>query len=80
MRLSFRPVILDMSFDDQEAVLAFREERLFGVLSHLSGIHGESAGKWYVEVVFANLTEPPRTTFATLEEFEQWVENDMQEL
>jgi hypothetical protein len=80
MRLSFRPVILDTSFDDQDAVLAFREERLFGVLSHLGAIHGESAGKWYVEVVFANVTEPPRTTFSTLEEFEHWVENDIEEL
>lgn len=73
MSISFQPVRLDTSLGDDEAVLAFRGDSLFAVLSRLGPIHGESAGKWYVEIFFSQVMDHPRTPFSSLDELEQWV-------
>jgi len=80
MALSFQPVTLDTSLGDSEAMLAFRCGRLLAVLSRLGPIHGQSAGRWYVEVIFADVSGRPSTSFSSLEEVEQWVESDVRRL
>lgn len=69
--LSFQPVMLDGEHGDSEAVLAFREGRLTAVLSHLSAIHGELEGHWFLEASFDEHDFAAKRTFDSLSAFEK---------
>jgi len=73
--LSFQAVILDSSSPDQEGRLVFRDGRLLAVITRLSDIHPELAGRWFVEATFGRvpIVHPP--AFETIDEFEGWITN-----
>ena len=73
MRLSRQTVTLDADSPDREALLVFRDGRLLAVLSHLSDIHPDLQGQWFVEAMFGNV--PPRRpqVFETPDRFEEWL-------
>ncbi|HEX8486080.1 hypothetical protein [Sphingomonas sp.] len=71
--VAFRPVVLDAGHGDQDAMLVLRDDRLTMVLSCLGEMHGELAGRWFVEAVFADTIRAPHETFATLEAVEAWL-------
>jgi len=79
MSISFQAVRLDTSLGDDEAVLAFRCGRLLAVLSRLGPIHGDSAGKWYVEILFSQAINHPRTPFSSLDELEEWIADNAEQ-
>jgi hypothetical protein len=63
--IRFEPVTLQ-SETDSEAMLAYRGDRLVAVLTHLSALHRETAGRWFLECAFA--AEPRKHDFADLDE------------
>jgi hypothetical protein len=73
--LSFQAVTLDSSSPDQEGTLVFRNGRLLAVVTCLSDIHPELAGRWFVEATFGSvpIVHPP--AFETLDQFEDWIMN-----
>jgi hypothetical protein len=73
MMLAFEPVTLDTDSPDREATLVFRDGRLLAVLTVLSGIHAELEGKFFLEVVFADVPIVRPQAFETKEEFEEWL-------
>ena len=77
MAITFEPARLDSAFGDSEAVLAFREGRLFAVLSRLGELHGNLLGHWYVEAVFTVDQEGIGTVFPNLDAFEAHVQRQM---
>ena len=74
MALRFDPARLDSAFGDSEAVLAFRDGRLFAVLSRLGDLHGALMGHWYVEAVFTLNMEGLGAVFPNLDAFESHVQ------
>ena len=74
MALTFQAVRLDSSAPDQDARLVFRDGRLLAVATRLSDIHGELAGRWYVEVTFGAVPNMPDRTFASLPDVEAWLD------
>ena len=71
--LSFQAATLDTDLPDREATLVFRDGKLLAVLSCLSAIHGELAGRWYTEAMFGMVPARPPETFETLARFEEWL-------
>jgi hypothetical protein len=76
MAASFQEVTLDTGGADDQAVLVMRDGRLVAVLSHLSDIHDELAGMWFVETLFGNLPHKPRHTFTSPNEFAAWLDEE----
>lgn len=73
MALMYQEVTLDTDTPDRDGLCVFREGRLLAVLSHLSDMHAEVQGHWYVEALFgeAPMLQPP--TFVDLPAFEDWL-------
>lgn len=61
---------------DEQAVLVLRGGRLTAVLSHLSAMHGDLAGLWFVEAMFGISSSRSRHTFASPDEFVLWLEEE----
>ena len=74
MAYSFQELALASEWPEEEAVLVFRGGRLLAVLSRLSGVHGELAGRWFVEALFRGQTGSTVPTFAALEDFCSWAD------
>lgn len=70
--LSFQPVTLDTVHDDNRAMLVFRDDRLFAVITALSDLHQDMAGSWYVETTFHSRTRVPHEPFDSLDGVEAW--------
>jgi hypothetical protein len=75
MALSFQPVTLDSSTPDREGVLVFRDDQLLAVLTCLSDIHAELAGRWFVEAVFGDVPVVRAPIFDTADQFASWLAN-----
>jgi len=73
MTLSFQPVTLDGNIPDCEATLVFRDGRLLAVLTHLSDIHDDLAGRWFVEAMFGNVPRRQTPIFETVDHFGDWL-------
>lgn len=71
MTLTFQAVTLDTETPDGEATLVFRDGRLLAVLSRLSDIHDDLAGRWFIEAAFGEVPRPHQT-FETLDTLEAW--------
>ena len=75
MVLTFQVVTLDSNSPDQEGSLVFRDGRLLAVITRLSDIHPELAGRWFVEATFGRVPIVYPPPFETIDEFEDWVTN-----
>ena len=73
MDLSYKDVTLDNEASDNRALLVFRNGRLLAVLSCLSDLHGELAGRWFIEVFFEGTPTLVGPIFETIAEFEEWL-------
>jgi len=73
MKLTFQPVTLAASNNDDEGMLVFRDGHLLGVLSRLSEIHDNLAGLWFIEALFDRGPEYHMPTFESLEDVESWL-------
>lgn len=71
---SYQRIILDTHGTDDQGVLVLREGRLTAVLSHLSEMHNEMAGMWYLEMLFGKTPLKPRHMFASPEDFVIWLD------
>lgn len=76
MATSFQEITLDTGDADDRAILVLRDGRLAAVLSHLSAMHDEMAGMWFVEALFGPPPPKPRHTFANPDEFAAWLEKE----
>lgn len=76
MQASFQAITLDTGDTDEEAVLVLKGGRLAAVLSHLSDLHGELAGLWFVEALFGRSPRKLRHTFISPEEFAAWLDTN----
>ena len=76
MAVSLQTVTLDTDDPDRDGLMVFRDGKLLAILSCLSDIHEELEGRWFVEAIFGKnaCLQPP--TFATPDEFEQWVSRE----
>jgi hypothetical protein len=73
MALSSQPVTLDGEGPDREGTLVFRDSRLLALLTRLDTIHGELAGRWFVETIFGDLPERQPPAFETTGAFGEWL-------
>jgi hypothetical protein len=58
---------------DEEGCLVLQDGRLVAVLVKLSALHGDLAGRWYLEAGFGLLDSPDKPDFADLSEAQDWV-------
>lgn len=70
--VEFQAVILDGRSHDEEGVLVFRAGRLLGLLTRLSGIHGDQEGQWFVETIMGDLPTPADRVLPDLGAAEEW--------
>jgi hypothetical protein len=73
MALSFQPVTLDVTSPDREGLMVFRDGRLLAVLTCLSDIHDELAGRWFVEASFGEIPPGEAPVFETPDGFTNWL-------
>lgn len=57
-----------------EGRLTYVEDQLVAVLVRLSALHGEAAGRWFLEAAFGELDGRAHPTFCDLGEAETWIE------
>ncbi len=77
MSLRFQPVLLGSVPDGDDGMLVFQSDRLIAIVSHLGDLHGELAGRWFVEATFAEVAPMVHETFATLSDFEGWAVEEL---
>jgi hypothetical protein len=73
VKIRFEPVLVAAG-EDGEGRLAFCDDHLVAVLVRLSTVHGEAAGRWFLEAAFGRLDGPAHPTFASLDEAMAWIE------
>jgi hypothetical protein len=71
MNIKFQPVRVATGSDDENGLLAYADGRLVAVLVHLSELHDDLSGAWFLEAVFG-LRESSRT-FPNLESAKEWL-------
>ncbi|HEX2558790.1 hypothetical protein [Phenylobacterium sp.] len=76
MNFRFLPVLVAAG-DDGEGRLAFCDDKLVAVLVRLSAVHGQAAGRWFLEAAFGRLAGPTHPTFASLDEAQAWIEAEV---
>ena len=69
MAITFNPVELDSGSWDRNGLAVFNDGKLTAVLSCLDDVHGEAAGKWFVEATFCPMNLNASRTYATPEAF-----------
>lgn len=79
MATSFQDITLDTADGDDRAVLVSRDGRLTAVLSHLSEMHGDMAGMWFVEAMFVSPPFEARHVFTDPQEFVAWLGDEAHE-
>lgn len=73
MRIRIQPVQIATGSDDRESILVFSDEFLVAVLVRLSALHGQEAGRLFLEVGFGSLDSRVPLSFANLNEVEAWI-------
>lgn len=73
MNVRFQPVRMAAE-GGGEGRLTYVEDQLVAVLVRLSAMHGEAAGRWFLEAAFGELDGPAHPIFCDLEEAEAWIE------
>ena len=73
MSLTFQPVRVATSFDEEGMMVLDEEQRLLAVLVRLSDDNEVVPGQWYLEAGFGRLDGPDHPTFADLDEAQHWI-------
>ena len=73
MSLQLQPVRLAPGNDDTEAQLVFVDGSLVAVLVHLSEVHGNEAGMWFLEAWFGSTYRSIQPTFVSLDGAQDWI-------
>jgi hypothetical protein len=73
MSLHLQPVQLATGSDDRDSPLVFSDGFLVAVLVHLSEMHEEEAGMWYLEVGFGPIWGPEHPSFVSLDAAQAWI-------
>ena len=77
MTLQLQPVRLASGNDDTEAQLVFVGGSLVAVLVHLSEVHGDEAGMWFLEAWFGASCRSNQPTFVSLDEAQDWIVGEL---
>ena len=80
MSVHLQPVRLASGNDDTEAQLVFVDGGLVAVLTHLSELHDEAAGMWFLEAGFGSISVRAPPTFANLDEAQDWIAGRLAEV
>jgi hypothetical protein len=72
LKVTFAPV--RVAGVDEEGALAFLEDDLVAVLTHLGSDYAENSGRWYLETGFGRLDGHDHPSFVDLAEAGQWIE------
>lgn len=80
MSLQLQPVRLASGNDDTEGQLVFIDGSLAAVLVHLSDVHGDEAGMWFLEAWFGVPYRSNHPTFASLDKAQDWIEGQLVEV
>ena len=73
MSLHLQSVQLATGSDDSESQLVFSDGFLVAVVVHLSELHEEEAGKWYLEAGFGPVWGREHPSFVTLDAAQAWI-------
>ena len=73
MTLEYRPITLDAGIGDCTAMLVLHEGALLAVATQLGELHGELAGKWFLEAVFHATTTTRRDPFPDIAALDTWL-------
>ena len=73
MSLHLQSVQLATGSEDSESHLVFADGLLVAILVHLSDMHEEEAGKWYLEVGFGPRWGREHPSFADLDAAQAWI-------
>lgn len=73
MSVSFQPVQVAIGSDGAESRLVLHDGALVAVLVLLSELHGDDAGRWYLEAGFGRLDHSRPPTFVDLDEARAWI-------
>jgi hypothetical protein len=73
MSLHLQPVQIASGCDDSESHLVFADGLLVAVLVHLSELHEEEAGKWYLEAGFGPISGREHPSFVNLDAAQAWI-------
>jgi hypothetical protein len=76
MAASFQEITLDTGDAEHRGVMILRDGRLTAILTHLSAMHEEMAGLWFLEALFARPPARPRHTFADPDDFIAWLDTE----
>ena len=71
MKLELRPTRLAAA--DADGFLVFSDAGLVAVLVQLSSMHGEAAGRWFLEAGFGELDRHKHALFPDLETAQNWI-------
>lgn len=74
MNLRLQLVQVATGSNDQESQLVFADGFLAAVLVHLSDLHDEDAGKWFLEAGFGRVDDYAAPIFVDLGEAQAWIE------
>lgn len=73
MSLTLTPVRVATGSDDTESCLVFDDGYLVAILVQLSGIHGDGAGRWFLEAGFGRVDPAKPPIFMNLDEAQDWI-------
>ena len=73
MSLQLQPIKVATGSADSESQLVFFNGFLVAVLVHLSDLHEEESGMWFLEAGFGPLSGPERAPFANLDVAQAWI-------
>lgn len=73
MSLHLQPVQLATGSDDSEGQLVFSDGLVVAVLVHLSEMHEEEAGMWYLEAGFGPISSREQLSFVDLDAATAWI-------
>jgi hypothetical protein len=73
MSLTFQPVRVATSFDEEGMMVLDEEQRLLAVLVRLSDDNEVAPGQWYFEAGFGRLDGGSHPTFSNLDMAQDWI-------
>lgn len=79
MSLHLQPVPIATGSGDTEGQLVFANGFLVAVLVRLSEDHGDDVDKWFLEAGFGRVDDQSGSTFADLDEAQEWIQGRLDE-
>ncbi|MDP4005991.1 hypothetical protein [Methylobacterium sp. NEAU K] len=77
MSLSLQSVQVATKSDDAESQLVFADGFLVAILVRLSELHGDEAGKWFLEVGFGPVDPLCPPLFTDLDDARDWISGQL---